>query len=170
MIQPVTPDATTSLKGKLKLATHLGGTADAPTVLGLRETSGPTNLTNGDIADGEFLRRSGSSLVSDGALEAPVKTTVTSVSSDTTLTSAHAVVLVDASGAARTITLPAASGLSGRVYIVKKIDSSSNRVTVDGNASETIDDLADLVLKHQYDCVMLVCDGTEWWVVGAYGA
>lgn len=44
----------------------LGGSYPSPTVTqarGLRETSGPTTLTVGAIADGEFLKRSGSTLV-----------------------------------------------------------------------------------------------------------
>jgi hypothetical protein len=45
----------------------LGGTYPNPTVSqarGIRETSGPTTLTVGAIADGEFLKRSGSTIVS----------------------------------------------------------------------------------------------------------
>jgi hypothetical protein len=44
----------------------LGGTYPSPTVTqarGLRETSGPTTLTLGAVADGQVLQRSGSSIV-----------------------------------------------------------------------------------------------------------
>ncbi len=44
----------------------LGGTYPNPTVTqarGLRETGGPTTLTVGAVADGQYLRRSGSSIV-----------------------------------------------------------------------------------------------------------
>jgi len=44
----------------------LGGTYPSPTVTqarGLRETSGPTTLTLGAVADGQVLRRSGSTVV-----------------------------------------------------------------------------------------------------------
>ena len=44
----------------------LGGTYPSPTVTqarGLRETAGPTTLTMGAVADGELLRRSGTTLV-----------------------------------------------------------------------------------------------------------
>lgn len=44
----------------------LGGTYPSPTVTrarGLRETSGPTTLTLGAVADGETLVRSGSTIV-----------------------------------------------------------------------------------------------------------
>jgi len=42
---------------------QLGDSYPNPTVRGLRETSGPTELTAGAIADGEYLRRVGSTLV-----------------------------------------------------------------------------------------------------------
>jgi len=47
-------------------AGDLGGTYPSPTVTqarGLRETSGPTTLTLGAVADGQVLRRSGSTVV-----------------------------------------------------------------------------------------------------------
>jgi hypothetical protein len=57
------PNATTILKGKIKLAGQLGGTADLPTVTGFTETSGPTALALGAVADGQYLKRSGSTVV-----------------------------------------------------------------------------------------------------------
>ena len=47
----------------LKVAGQLGGTAASPTVLGIRETAGPTLLTVGAVADGETVKRSGSTLI-----------------------------------------------------------------------------------------------------------
>jgi len=44
-------------------AGQLGGTYPDPDVRGLRETSGPTLLTLGSISDGQFLRRSGTTVV-----------------------------------------------------------------------------------------------------------
>lgn len=72
---------------------------------------------------------------------------------------------VSASGAARTITLPAAASSTGLVIGVKKSDSSTNTVTIDGNASETIDGATTVVLRHQHDAVTLFCDGTGWQVL-----
>ncbi len=43
---------------------QLGGTFASATVLGIRETSGPTSLTFGTVVDGEFLKRVGSTVVS----------------------------------------------------------------------------------------------------------
>lgn len=42
---------------------QLGGTYPNPDVRGIRETSGPTSLTIGAVADGEYLRRSGTSII-----------------------------------------------------------------------------------------------------------
>ena len=43
---------------------QLGGTYPAPTVRGIRETGAGTELTIGTITDGEFLKRSGTALIS----------------------------------------------------------------------------------------------------------
>ena len=65
-----TADTLANLNAKISdadvvaLAGQLGGTAAAPDVRGIRETAGPTLLTLGAITDGEFLKRSGTSIVS----------------------------------------------------------------------------------------------------------
>ena len=71
----------------------------------------------------------------------------------------------DATSASFTVTLPSASDAgTGKLMTIKKIDSSTNVVTLDGNGSDTIDDLANLVLRRQFEAVTLVCDGSEWWI------
>jgi flagellar basal body rod protein FlgB len=94
-------------------------------------------------------------------------TALTSKTADYTATATDTTILVDASGAARTITLPAASGISGRIYVIKKTDSSGNAVTVDANASETIDGATTYALSAQYKFVVIQCDGTNWHIIGA---
>jgi len=94
-------------------------------------------------------------------------TALTSKTADYTATATDATILVDASGAARTITLPAASGISGRIYVIKKTDSSGNAVTVDANASETIDGATTYTLSAQYKFVVVQCDGANWHIIGA---
>lgn len=63
-----------------------------------------------------------------------------------------------------TITLPAASSSTNQIYIIKKIDSDADTVTIDGNASETIDGATTLVIASQYTSYTLVCDGSNWHV------
>jgi len=82
----------------------------------------------------------------------------TAVSTDHTI-------LVDASSAAVTITLPAASGLSGKIYTIKRINSGGHNVTVDANASETIDGSTTNVLNSHYKYIQIQCDGSNWFII-----
>jgi hypothetical protein len=45
------------------LAGQIGGTAASPDIRGIRETGGPTLLTLGAVADGEYLKRSAGTIV-----------------------------------------------------------------------------------------------------------
>ena len=85
-----------------------------------------------------------------------------SVNADTTLDGTHSVVGVDASGGARTITLPTASGIAGRTYSIIKTDSSANTVTVDGAGSETINGATTKVLSAQYAGITIISTGSAW--------
>lgn len=93
--------------------------------------------------------------------------TVQSTSTDITA-GVGLTILVDASGANRTITLPAASGCSGRVYRIKKTDSSGNTVLIDGNSSETIDGQLQWPLSNQYEGVVIISDGSNWHIIGKF--
>ncbi len=87
---------------------------------------------------------------------------VTSTSASILLSATNQVVLVNASGADRTMTLPAAAANSGRTYWIKKTDSSNNKVIIDPNGAELIDGFSTYEILNQYDAVMIVCDGTGW--------
>ena len=91
--------------------------------------------------------------------------TKTSVDSPYTLTSGDYTILADASSGAITIILPAAASSSGRILNIKKIDSSSNAVTIDGNLAETIDGAATLTINSQWTSYTLQCDGTAWHIL-----
>jgi hypothetical protein len=65
-----------------------------------------------------------------------------------------------------TITLPTAAGISGRVYIIKKIAAnSSNAVTLDGYGSETIDGATTVAIATQYSSYTIQSNGTSWFVI-----
>ena len=68
---------------------------------------------------------------------------------------------VELTSAAATITLPAASGNSGNVVGFLIASTNTKTVTIDGNASETIDGVASLTM-HKNGILLLVCDGTGW--------
>jgi hypothetical protein len=82
-----------------------------------------------------------------------------------TATASDHVILCDASGGAFTITLPAASGVTGLILHVKKTDSSGSAVTIDGNSAETIDGDLTIDLSLQYESVTIVSDGTSWHII-----
>jgi microcystin-dependent protein len=75
-------------------------------------------------------------------------------------------VLVNASGGARTITLPAANALGGRPirYQIEKTDSTANTVTVQRAGTDMIESAGSVVLSGQWASVTLVSDGLGAWV------
>lgn len=91
----------------------------------------------------------------------------TTKSADYTLTVSDFVVVVDASAASRNMTLPPSTG-DGRVFVIKKIDSSTNVVTVTADTTGTadlIDGLAAWTLTTQWDSLMLVASAADKWSV-----
>lgn len=81
-----------------------------------------------------------------------------------TLAATETVVLADATSGAITLTLPAASATTPKqVYFIKKIDTAlANLVTIDGNASETIDGLLNVQLAQRGESITIQSDGTNW--------
>jgi hypothetical protein len=78
------------------------------------------------------------------------------------------VLLVDTSGGAVTVTLPAAAsahdGRSGVVYRVVCL-SVANDVTIDGAGSETIDGAATATVSGAYAGQTVTTDGTSWYTL-----
>jgi len=75
------------------------------------------------------------------------------------------VILADATAGSITVTLPDVESATDRTYYIKKTDASGNAVTVDGNASETIDGATTNVLSAQFDSIQVVSNGTEWFII-----
>jgi hypothetical protein len=90
----------------------------------------------------------------------PVTHNITTITADYTI-SDQGVILGDATGGNITVTMLAAQLIKGVQYMIKKIDSSVNTVTIDGNGSETIDGATTLVLSTQYDSAIIISDGTN---------
>jgi len=62
-----------------------------------------------------------------------------------------------------TVTLYAASGNSGNVIQVKNV--STGTITIDANASETIDGATTQTISARYTSLSMVCDGTNWHII-----
>ena len=99
-------------------------------------------------------------LVTAGKLEE-----ITEVNANTTLDETYFTVLVDASGGARTITLPAAALHTHRIYNIVKIDVSANAVTIDGAGAETINSAATQTLPVQWNSYTIQSNGTWWFII-----
>ena len=82
-----------------------------------------------------------------------------------TLTDSDSTILIDASGGVVTVTLPAASGLSGRIYTIKCIDSTSS-ATIASDGTELIDGSSSNISLSQWDSYTLQCNGTSWFKIG----
>jgi len=85
----------------------------------------------------------------------------------TTLDISHTVHLADATAGAQTIELPALAGAVGVKISIKKIDSTSNIVTVTGSGAEAGPDGKDLLLGGENDYVTLLCNGAEWFILNS---
>ncbi len=71
-------------------------------------------------------------------------------------------VITCSTGSAWTLTLPAASTATGKVLEIKKTSSDFNALTIDGNASETIDGATTIKINTQYESMIIMCDGSNW--------
>jgi len=90
--------------------------------------------------------------------------TITSVDSPYTISTADTV-LSNGAGGAITVNLPTAVGISGRVLLIKRINSGANKTTVDGNGAQTIDGAATVDLTKQYETLMIQSDGSNWMII-----
>jgi len=97
----------------------------------------------------------------NGAIATPIATKTSAY----TISESDSTILVDATSAAFTITLPTAVGIAGRSYTIKKIDSSINNVTLDANGTQTIDGNLSYTLLGQWKAVQVQSDGANWVVI-----
>lgn len=74
------------------------------------------------------------------------------------------VILVQTSSA-WTLSLFPAAGNSGKKITIKKTSSDFNALTIDANASETIDGSTTTTVNTQYEAIKIICDGTNWHIL-----
>jgi hypothetical protein len=97
----------------------------------------------------------------------------TTLSANTTLTEQDMIdnysFRVDATGGARTITLPPYGSVGQFIVNIRKVDSSGNAVTIEADGSETINGALTYVLATQYKSVILQSvNSVGWEVISAF--
>ncbi len=116
--------------------------------------------------DGQFL-----SLASGIPAWASATAASLAVSTKTTTYTAQVtddVILCDTSGGGWTLALYAVSGTTGKRLIIKKTTSDTNTLTINPNASETIDGQLTQPLYAQYEEITIVSNGSTWEIVDKY--
>lgn len=118
----------------------------------------PTDTTKWQIlASKGDTGATGAAGADGGSYTVALQTTATR---NETTTSGTIVILCDCTSNAITVNLPTAVGNTA-TFIVKKIDSSSNTVTIDAFSTQTIDGGSTAVLQVQNESLSLVSDNTN---------
>jgi hypothetical protein len=76
-------------------------------------------------------------------------------------------ILADDSSNVIALGLPAAALNAGLLVTIKAL-TGTNDITVDGNASETIDGATTFVMTADNEVLTLLCDGTSWHIMNNY--
>lgn len=130
-------------------------------------------FTGGYATTNERIRIDGTGRVGIGNIAATstlqvngsVAMSITTKTANYTATASDHTIICNNTGAAITVSLPAASGCSGRVYVIKKVSGASLNVVIDPNASENIDGANTKTLTLQYESIMIQCDGSNWFIL-----
>jgi len=122
------------------------------------------DIVTADLADDSVT----ADKLNDSAISSVSNGSALAVSAAYTVTDTDGVglILVTTSTSAITITLPTANVNTNRIIAIKKVDTGTGKVTVDGESTETIDGETTLLLPRQYSMCRLFCDGTGWNIIG----
>lgn len=75
-------------------------------------------------------------------------------------------IMVDASSGDISISLPAASVSTNKIYTIMKTDESTHTVLIEPAGDDTINGQQSITLTLQYQYVTIVCEGTGWFIIG----
>jgi hypothetical protein len=148
---------------------HTASSINYIAVTGSGTNAAPTLLVQGSDANISLtLTTKGTGIVQTAATlkYAGVIAGLSTKTAAYTLVATDYTVLGNATTASFSLTLPTSVGATGQVYIIKKVDSTANTVTITTTSSQTIDGSASKVLSYQYDGFQLQSDGANWIIIG----
>lgn len=93
---------------------------------------------------------------------------VTTVTTNTTLDDSHSIVICNNGAVPKTIALPTAVGITGRIYTIKRGESSTADVTISTSSSQMIDGEMEYMLMNAKESVTIVSNGSNWNVMGTF--
>lgn len=135
-----------------------------------------TTLGNATLTLGGTTSTVGNLTLTNVTISSGTISNVTVTSNLVTKTSAYAAtasdqtILGNATTGSFSVTLPTSVGITGKIYIVKKVDSSVNTVTIATTSAQTIDGAASKVLSYQYDGMQIQSDGANWVIIASISA
>ena len=118
--------------------------------------------------NGKFLKTDGTNTswdVASGGAGTESVLTVTSADYTVLDSDGYTTILFSTGNTPRTLTLPTLADNSTRKIKVKKTDSGTGTVTIDGEGAETIDDETTIVINYQYEEVEIQATSTQWVII-----
>lgn len=116
-------------------------------------------ITTSKILDSNIT----TSKIANGAItESKISRTIDSTFSNSDTIDSDINLVTGGSGG---ITIKLPTPVSGKIVIVKKVDSGNGPVTVSRNSADTIDGATSKALYYQYESMTFVSDGTNWFIV-----
>ena len=92
-----------------------------------------------------------------------IQATIKKITADYTATDVDEIILADTSSSNFNLILPSPSQ-NGRKIIIKKTDASHNSVMI--SSSSNIDNQSNLLVNQPYSGVVILDDGTSYWIIG----
>ena len=96
-----------------------------------------------------------------------INTPIIVISGEYTATAFDFTILCSAASAGFGIALPTAVGANGRIYVIKKIDSTVNAITVSGYGTQVIENEATMTLETQWATRTIQSDNANWFIIGS---
>lgn len=114
-----------------------------------------------NLSTGHFENQNASNIASI----LKTKTITTTESPYTLGSSSEAVLLCNAINGIISINLPTASDYSDQFFHIKKIDATSNKITISGANSETIDGSGSIEITAQNYSIKIISDSENWYIL-----